>query len=197
MRDAYERFSNRFSISLDDLFEFGLAETIRVPVDVAALEWAKLKQRIQSNEAITIRSYGSKGSGSHLFVDLILNIFGNANVEIDTNNNYAPTRVLENHSGYSKKGKKGCVSVRNYQVSHVFGRTKNSFAFTAPWNIVFLPKIIDTFTGHEAKGEASVRFQRMFQRHIFDTFEPMIDDFNSIVSNESLRTRIDEHLCVS
>ena len=32
-------------------------------------------------------------------------------------------------------------------------RTKNVYTFTALWNMVYLPKIIDPFIGHEAKSE--------------------------------------------
>ena len=106
MRDAYDRFFKEFGISHDDFFRFGIEEIIHVPVDVAQFEWEKLKRKIRSNSEISIRSYGSKGSGSQLFIDLIEDVFGNSNVVIDKTNNSAPTDVLENLSGYSKKGKR-------------------------------------------------------------------------------------------
>ena len=194
MRDAYERFFEKFSITHDDFFQFGLDEIIHIPIETAVTEWANLKQQVLSNQPVTIRSYGRQGRGSQLFVNLIGEVLGNTNVAIDRTNNNAPTRALEIQSGHSKKGRKGCVHVRNYQVAHVFGRTKNPFAFTAPWNMVFIPKILDPFTGHEAKGEAPARFQKMFQRHVFNIFKPLIEDFNSIVSNTSLQSKIARHL---
>lgn len=46
----------------------------------------------------------------------------------------------------------------------MFGRTKNIYAFTAPWNIVYMPKILDPFTGHEAKGEMVDEYRMLFQK---------------------------------
>lgn len=77
-------------------------------------------------------------------------------------------------------------------MSHVFGRTKNVYCFTAPWNIVFLPKIVDPLSGHEAKGDAASEFKSRFQKQIFEKFEAQILDFNERM--EILQPKIDEWL---
>ena len=43
-------------------------------------------------------------------------------IEIDPTNNTKPTQLLERNTGYRKN-----ESIFNYQVSHVFGLTKNVF----------------------------------------------------------------------
>jgi hypothetical protein len=74
-------------------------------------------------------------------------------------------------------------TIIKYRISHIFGKTKNIYAFTAPWNIVFMPKILDPFTGHEAKGEMVIEFQQLFQQQSYEKFKPYIDEFNKIVIN--------------
>ena len=89
-----------------------------------------------------------------------------------------------------KKPRAGYEPIQNYQVSHVFGRTKNAFAFTAPWNIVYLPKLLDPFTGHEAKGEDVAEFTRLFQAQCYQKFEDMILDFNEIMESDKLSSKL-------
>ena len=36
--------------------------------------------------------------------------------------------------------------------------TKNALTFNAPWNIVYMPKLFDPFTGHESKGDITKKF---------------------------------------
>ncbi len=194
MRDAYDRFFERLDVSPDAFFQFGLDEIIHVPYDVAASEWNRLKQRIDDGLRVTIRGYGRGGENTHLFQRFYADVLGHNDVARDPTNNAMPTRVLRDLTGYSKTVKKGCERIRNYQVSHVFGKTKNPYAFTAPWNIVYLPKIVDPFTGHEAPGSRSEDFTKLFQGHMFALFDDLIQDFNRIVTNSNLQTRIDSYI---
>lgn len=195
MRDAYTRFFEFFKIAPDEFFKFGLNEMIHIPLETAAKEWEHLKDRIANNETVTIRSYGRNGANSHLFTDLYQSVIGNNSIKIDKTNNDAPTKLLQDCTGYSKKtNKQECKLIRNYQVSHVFGRTKNPFAFTAPWNIVYLPKIIDPLTGHEASGELPEKFRQEFQQHVIKKFQPLIENFNQIVTDTQFLSRVQQHL---
>ena len=81
-------------------------------------------------------------------------------------------------------GHKKNKTIRNYQVSHVFGKTKNIYSFTAPWNITFIPKVLDPFTGHEAKGDAITEFTGMFQNHVYKQFHEMIDEYNALMKKK-------------
>jgi hypothetical protein len=61
---------------------------------------------------------------------------------------------------------------------------------TAPWNIVYVPKIIDPFTGHEAKGEFVDEFTKLFQQQCYEKFKYLIDDFNSLMTCKNFIEKI-------
>ncbi|MGS2723175.1 hypothetical protein ACVBEJ_05470 [Porticoccus sp. GXU_MW_L64] len=172
----------------EQLFAFGLSELISCKTEIVDIEWRELQEAIWQNQSVYIRSFGRNGAGSHLFADFYKLAIGNDKVTIDPTNNARPTEALRNFTGFSKTPKRGFELLRNYQVSHVFGRTKNVFAFTAPWNIVYIPKILDPFTGHEAKGDAVSEFSAMFQREMANRFEPQIESFNQIMADSEFQS---------
>jgi hypothetical protein len=182
--DSYKIFLDKFGISKEELFQFGLTETKYID-DPEAIEeaWQTLKSAIQtqnSNQPVYMRPYGGNGKNTYLFLDFYETVFGldNKKLKADTTINGRPTKLLEKHTPFIKN-----KNIYNYQISHIFGKTKNIYAFTAPWNIVFMPKILDPFTGHEAKGEMVIEFQQLFQQQSYEKFKPYIDEFNKIVIN--------------
>lgn len=194
MRDSYERFFSEGYISKEQFFDFGIRETIYTLLEKAKEGWEELKHRIRNNALVYMRGFGRNSNGSHLFQEFHSQVLGNENVKIDPANNKEPTNVIRDMTGYSKVKSSKHESIRNYQVSHIFGRTKNIFLFTAPWNIVYLPKMIDPFTGHEAKGDLINEYQTMFQQKSYKHFEMLIADYNQIVSEPNFQTRIDVYL---
>ena len=68
--------------------------------------------------------------------------------------------------------------IRNYQVSHIFGRTKNPFLFTAPWNIVWKPKLLDPLTGHESKGDLHEKYKAEFLSKSREKYSDFIFEYN-------------------
>ena len=187
MIDSYEKFLSEY-ITKEDFFNFGLNETIYIPTSEVDKEWKNLKNRIKNNEEVFIRGYGRNAAGTSLFFDFYNKVFQHSNVSKDATNNDRPTRLLEKLTQLKKN-----KDIRNYQVSHVFGRTKNIFAFTAPWNIIFMPKILDPFTGHEAKGTLVDEFQLLFKQQNYNHFKTYIDEFNDIVTDTKLLTSIDNY----
>ena len=194
MRDAYIRFFNEGYISKENFFNFGLKETIYAPYDKAEIEWNLLKNRIYGNEKVFIRGFGRDANGTHLFQALYGKLLSNYNVRKDSTNNAEPAKLIRSLTGYSKTQSSKFESIRNYQISHIFGRTKNVFAFTAPWNIVYMPKMLDPFTGHEAKGEMIDEYTLLFQRQGYHRFEKLIDEFNEIMINPNFKKRVNEVL---
>ena len=190
MRDSYERFFSEGFISKQQFFEFGLKETIYAPLEEATKEWEVLKSKIFNNEEVYIRSYGRNAKNSMSFTNFYSNIFNNHNVKIDPTNNSEPTKVIRNLTGYSKKPHRDYQPIQNYQISHVFGRTKNAFAFTAPWNIVYMPKILDPFTGHEATGDLIDEFKYQFKLNSYNKFKDLIEDYNEIVSSKGFTEKV-------
>ncbi|MEA1990247.1 MAG: hypothetical protein U9N57_13705 [Pseudomonadota bacterium] len=181
--DSYQRFFDEL-VSKDDLFEFGLKHSIFINKDSAHQEWEKLKTAITSNQEVHIRGYGRNGHGTTLFTDLYGDVFANNNVNQDPTNNASPKRLLQNLTGYRVN-----QNLHNFQIAHIFGKTKNPYSFTAPWNLAFIPKIIDPFTGHEAKGDYVQEYQKLFTDRAFNLFEDFIWEFNEIVTSEILQEK--------
>lgn len=194
MRDAYTRFFDECCISKDKFFSFGLEETIYAPYDKAEIEWNLLKDRIYNNEKVFIRGFGRDANSTHLFQTFYERLLNNYHVEKDPTNNTEPAKLIKYLTGYSKTKSSKFEPIRNYQISHIFGRTKNVFAFTAPWNIVYMPKILDPFTGHEAKGDMIEEYTFLFQKQGYDRFEKLIEDFNEIMIDPNFKQKIIESL---
>ena len=190
MRDSYIRFFSKGYISKEQFFEFGLKETIYAPYEKAESEWNRLKQRIENNQEVFIRGFGRDANGTHLFQELYARLVGNHNVKKDPTNNAEPTKIIRELTGYSKTKNSKYELIRNYQISHIFGRTKNIYAFTAPWNIVYMPKMLDPFTGHEAKGEMIDEYTLLFQKQGYEQFGKFVDEFNEMVTNQDFRDRL-------
>jgi hypothetical protein len=190
--DGYNLFFDYFNdITHQRMIKFGLDNLITAELNDAKTEWNSLKSRLVSNETVYIRGYGREAKGTDLFKDLYKLVFNNENILKDKTNNQKPTALIEGLTKHSKKPTKKQLSdgykyIQNFQVSHVFGKTKNPLLFTAPWNIVILPKIMDPFTGHESKGELTFRFTNELQSFIYDKYKELIKDYNSFVSDELL-----------
>ena len=194
MRDSYERFFSQGYISKDQFFEFGLSETIYALLDKAEVAWQELKHRIQNNQQVFIRGFGRNSNGTHLFQAFYADVLSNNQVTVDPTNNAQPTKLIRDLTGYSKTKSSKHEPIQNYQISHIFGRTKNVFAFTAPWNIVYMPKMLDPFTGHEAKGPMIDEYKDLFQKQSFKHFEPLINDYNALITSPSLVDSIHQYL---
>lgn len=194
MKDAYQVFMNRFNISNEELIGFGVKESIFIE-DSIDEHWKELKSNVEKGkQKVFIRGYGRDAHGTEMYLKMYREIFGHSNFEKDPNNNNEPTKLIKKLSGYAKdvKTDRKYERIRNYQVSHIFGRTKNPYTFTAPWNIVYVPKIIDPFTGHESKGDLTNYFQFQFQGYCINKYKAFIDDFNNIM--KGLKPEIEKYL---
>jgi hypothetical protein len=174
MINSYEQFFDLYP--KEDFFEFGLNNIITIDLDKATIEWEELVLRVENKSPdLYVRSYGRKGSGIDTLKALYRDVFG-ININIDGTNNSKPKSMLQNLTGYKVN-----KTIFNYQISHVYGRTKNVFCFTAPWNIMFIPKIIDPITGHEATGRFVEEFQLLMKNKIETKFIESINDYNKLM----------------
>jgi hypothetical protein len=96
--DSYERFINTFKIDKEDLYEFGLRETILPPIELVEEYWNDLKNRIFNNGVVAIRGYGRDAKGTGLYLGLYKHLFKNDNVKKDATNNFDP------FTGHETKG---------------------------------------------------------------------------------------------
>ena len=186
MRDSYQRFFEYFKIDFSDIIEFGIEiDTIFPNPASIRNEWKSLINAIESNEDVYIRGYGRDARGTKLYQELYKILLKNENIKKDSTNNAKPTQLLQNITNYSKSIKKSTEfkeKISNYQVTHIFGRTKNPFLFTAPWNIVWKPKILDPFTGHESKGENTDKYKSTFLNKSKEMYSEYIIEYNQMVS---------------
>jgi hypothetical protein len=200
MRDAYINFFNKFNIDTDELIQFGLYEdTIYPDPDKIYENWTKLIEDISLNKKAYIRGYGRDAKGTGLYIEFYRLILGNSNIKKDPTNNNNPTRILQEITGYSKTIKKNnqkLIKIINYQVSHIFGKTKNPFMFSAPWNIVWKSKILDPFTGHEATGAYPEKYKNNFQNLARNKYQLYISEYNNIVqtyfNDKKVKKTLDE-----
>ena len=181
-RDSYLNFLKTFKISDNDFIEYGLKDIIFIPKDKANIEWEILKKKVYSNQEVYIRGMGRDAASTKYMFEIHNSLFGNSNIKKDPSNNTHPTKILENLTGFSKRKSKNTNLISNYQVSHIFGHTKNALMFMAPWNIVYIPKLFDPFSGHESKGELTQIFSTKLKEITYEKFKEDIGDYNSIVN---------------
>lgn len=187
--DSYERFMNNFNINKDDFYRFGINETILPPKNLVEQNWEDLKKRIFDNGPVKIRGYGRDAKGTQLYIGLYNHLFNNKNITKDPTNNAEPLKIITQLTGYKRN-----KNLFNYQVSHIFGKTKNIFLFEAPWNIAFVPKLFDPFTGHEAKGIWPVEYQERFLNHVNIIYKEFIDEYNQLISDKAISNRTSEYI---
>lgn len=172
-------------IDKDDFFEKSIQEIKFIEDYKIKSHWDDLKYDIFNNNKIYIRGYGRDAKKTDYFLEFYKNLFGNTNIKKDSTNNAQPTKLIAGLTNYAKvntgtfKEKKLIV---NYQVSHLFGKTKNPFLFNCAWNIAYIPKYLDPFTGHESQGQHSSRFKQHFEPLIKEKYKEFIVDYNEEIN---------------
>ncbi len=196
MRDSYKSFFEYFNIDFKKVIKFGVEiDTIYPDPDKINGVWEKLIKSVENNEEVYIRGYGRDAHGTALYQDLFRILLNNNNIKKDPTNNAKPTQLLQNITNFSKtikkdNGKKERIS--NYQVTHIFGQTKNPFLFTAPWNIVWKSKMLDPFTGHESKGENTDEYKKAFIQKSKELYSKYIDEYNVLASKYFTNEKLEE-----
>lgn len=187
--NSYDNFFKSFDIDEFDFYEWGISATIFPDISDIEKEWEKLKYRLFHDQDVYIRGYGRDAHGTNLFFELHKYIFNNSHVNKDRTNNLQPTKLIE---GMTKLRKN--KEIFNYQISHIWGHTKNALLFTAPWNICYTPKIIDPFTGHEAVGRYPDEYKCFFLSETFSKYKDFISDYNNILLEYHVKEKIIEYV---
>ena len=194
MLDSYKNFLSEFKISENQFLDFGIKSVIYIPADKAKENWDSLKNKISNDEEVFVRGFGRDSKRTPLLLDFYRNLLGNSHVSKDSSNNSQPSKMIKELSGYSKTGKTKYKLISNYQISHIYGRTKNIYAFTAPWNIAYIPKIYDPLTGHEANGDMVKEFTSRLEIQTYKKFKPLIQDFNNIITHSVFKDKLKKSL---
>ncbi len=58
-----------------------------------------------------------------------------------------------------------------------------------------MPKMLDPFTGHEAKGDMIDEYTVLFQKQGYRHFGKLIEDFNEIITKPSFKVNLERCLC--
>lgn len=189
--DSYQKFLDYFNIDKREFYEWGISNTIFPMGDKVELEWNDLKKRIFNNKIVYIRGYGRDAHGTDLYKNLYKRLFDNSFVEKDPTNNTYPRILIERITGRIRN-----KNIYNYQVSHIWGRTKNIFMFESPWNICYVPKIIDPLTGHESQGIWPSEYQEMFIAKARSLYSSFIAEYNEILMSLDIQNRLKEYISV-
>lgn len=200
MRDSYQKFFEYFKIEFKNVIKFDIdIDTIYPDPKKIITEWKNLIYSIEHDKKVYIRGYERDAHGTTLYQELYKKLLNNNNITKDSTNNDKPTQLLQKITGFSKTIKKdsnNLEKISNYQVSHIFGRTKNPFLFTAPWNIVWKPKILDPFTGHESKGTNTDNYKKTFLTKSKKLYSNLITEYNQLAkkyfSEEKLEKAFNE-----
>lgn len=187
--DSYQEFIKYFKIDIEHFFEWGVSATIFPEITAVSAAWINLKDRILNNQTVYIRGYGRDAHGTQLYIDLYKKLFNNSHVEKDPTNNAMPRRQMQQLTGLKHNS-----NIYNYQVSHIWGHTKNIFMFEAPWNICYTPKIIDPFTGHETKGIWPIEYQKLFFAKAYKMYRPFVVEYNQLLVDHDIEGRLEEYL---
>ncbi len=187
MKDSYQEFIDNFNIDKNDFYQYGIKSIISADFDTAKKQYERVKNKLINNGSLTIRSYGRGGKNSNLYVELYKSLFRNNNIKIDPTNNTVPRKNISDATNLKIND-----NLSNYQVSHIWGKTKNPVLFESVWNICFIPRIFDPFTGHECKGGWNDDFIPMLKRYVYDKFKSIIIDYNQFVLNNCLQDKINE-----
>ena len=182
--DSYEVFINELGISFDEFIDFGINNTIYPDFQMVKEFWKELKSRIENGEPVYIRGLGRNGGGNELIKEFYA--FFGINIIIDPSNNMVPTRNLQKFTGKTKN-----KNLFNYQVAHIFGKTKNVYMFESPWNICFVPKMFDPLTGHEAKGIFPDKYKEKWLAAVKEKYQEFIADFNSVVESFNIKEKLE------
>ncbi len=197
--DSYQLFVEYFSenaFSEDAFINWGLNHIIFADKAVAEKEWKKIKNDWHDNTNLWIRNSGRNGQSSKLYTEFYKQ-FGK-DINFDKTNNEIPTKTIQyitQKVKYDKRRHEKSTAkntsleiLRNYQVSHIWGHTKNPLLFVCPWNICFVPKMFDPFTGHEANGPLVNKFQKAFIDKAKFLYNDLIRDYNDFLEKEILQT---------
>ena len=189
IRDSYQKFLTHFQIDKESFFDWGISATIFPPIDMVVSEWEDLKKRIFNDQTVYIRGYGRDAHGTQLYKDFYAELLGNTHVEKDPTNNAFPHKLIQRTTGLKRNR-----DIYNYQVSHIWGHTKNIFMFEAPWNICYTPKIMYPFTGHETQGRWPAEYQKLFIAKADDLYRPFVDEYNQILKALDADKKLREYI---
>jgi hypothetical protein len=182
--DSYTKILSKFGVTIDEFIKSAIDEIIYLPENKLIDDLRNVIDDIEINKMVVVRGCGRKTSSQYIVNEFYKDVFNCEKPEIDKTNNYHPGKKCNEFENYA--GEK----LVNYQISHIWGMTKNPYAFTGLWNISLVPKMFDPFTGHETKGDIVKVFQPLFFEHSLKKAKSCVKIINE--KNRIIRKRLNE-----
>ena len=183
MTDSYLKLFEAVGVDFTKFIETGAENCLFLPHSKVASNWENIKKQVNDG-IILVRGCGRHADSQDIANSAYGKLFCVKKIDVDKTNNANPGKY------YTLFEKESGEKLYNYQVSHVFGRTKNPYAFMGLWNISLVPKLLDPLTGHESHGLYKNGFQKLFKKRSFDLYPDILEDFNAIMLN--LNKKLDD-----
>lgn len=185
--DSYQQFCDDFHITPDELYQFGIRRSIFATPESAWSQWQSLKRALQGESELRIRKYGR--AANNPFIAMYKHIFPQAQILEDSTGNAAPRAIIQKITNHTIN-----TTIYNFEVSHVFGYTKNPLLFNAAWNFFFCPRLIDPFTRHASTGRWPEEYQPLLKEAVITKFSRCISDYNKMLSEMGILDKIENYL---
>ena len=185
--DSYQQFCDDFHITPEELYQFGIRRSIFATSESAWSQWQSLKRALQGESELRIRKYGR--AANNPFIAMYKHIFPQAQILEDSTGNAAPRAIIQRITNHTIN-----TTIYNFEVSHVFGYTKNPLLFNAAWNFFFCPRLIDPFTGHASTGRWPEEYQPILKEAVITKFSRCISDYNKMLSEMGILDKIENYL---
>lgn len=185
--DSYQLFCDDFHITPEELYRFGIRRSIFATPEAAWNQWQSLKKALRGERELRIRKYGR--SAVNPFIEMYKHIFPQAQILEDSTGNAAPRAIIQRITNHTINS-----TICNFEVSHVFGYTKNPLLFNAAWNFFFCPRLIDPFTGHASTGRWPEEYQPLLREAVLTKFARCISDYNRMLAEEGIHDQIENYL---
>lgn len=200
-RNSYDELFEVFPDIADRLCQFGLENSVYAANgtpendELVLRQWHDVVAALEGNDNIYIRLKDTNSQEFRFYRNLYADprLFGNNRLNAGGDGNYYAKRAIQNVTGWNVKQNprrgmdRGCLVY--FTVSHVFGnRTKNPLLFTAAWNIVLTPNLIDPFTNEENHYEFAERFKEEFRARIRESevVRRCINEYNAFIDRHDV-----------
>ncbi len=175
--DTIDSFLKEFSIDPDKFCEWCIKTTIWIEPIKAKKVWDEHINNIKEYGNVYTRKYGRSKENHEAQLKIYKKL--NLPVSFDPTNNAGPEKVIREGTGKRKN-----KDIKNYKISHIFGLTKNPYAFMAPWNIAYTSILTDPFTGHESNHNLTQRITMLLREKSYNDYNELICEYNCIISEK-------------
>lgn len=195
----YRHFFDNKEITVKDLWDFTLENMIFIDNQEGIIFSDRVQDYLTNGEKGILLAGATNPFEEQIHYKNIYRIlFPGVTFKFETIKNATPRKFLEALTGVKETDPPMQIylKLRSYQVLHIFKRVHNPYAYLAPWNIIFIPKVLAPFLTvnekyviprfltsnqkefYEKHIEELPEFEVAVKRYIYDRYQQEIDDFN-------------------